>query len=178
MTEVAQTARERLAAGPGRGLGCAEVIAAEALQSEALLQELIAALDDPRPCVLARAANALKKVQAKEARALDPFAGKLVKTALACPVREARWNLVLLLGKLPLHGRDRALAIELLFEAFSDSSALVRTFAMQALADLGQQDPALRRRVRPVVEWALTTGTAAMQARARKLLPKLSDQPG
>lgn len=173
MSSRGASVRERLAAGSKRGLGCADEIARGAIAGRPLLPELVAALDDPRPLVISRAANALKKVQAEDPRALDPFARKLVRKALDCEVLEARWNLTVVVGGLRLKGRDRALAIELLFESMTSSSVFLRVSALQALVDFGEDDPELRRRVHPVLEDFLAHGTAAMQARARKLLPLL-----
>jgi hypothetical protein len=120
--------------------------------------------------VVLRAANALKKVQQQNPELLAPFAKRLLRAALKCEVLFARWSLTIIVGGLPLQGKDRALAIELLFEGLRGDSALLRTFAMQSLADMSRDDASLRRRVRPIVEQFAEHGTAAMRARARKLL--------
>lgn len=138
------------------------------------------ALDDPRPLVVTRAANALKKVQETSPRALDAFACRLVRHAMACEAMEARWNLTIVAGGLQLRARDRGLAIELLFESLTSASVFQRVFALQSLVNLSVGDPLLRSRVRPVVRDFLENGTAAMKARARKLLPlveRRADQP-
>jgi hypothetical protein len=84
---------------------------------------------------------------------------------MACEVLEARWNLTIIVGGLPLRGRDRALAIDLLFESLTAPSVFLRSFALQALVDLSGEDATLRQRIRPVLEEFLAHGTAAMQAR-------------
>jgi hypothetical protein len=61
-----------------------------------------------------------------------------------------------------------------MFEALSSRSALQRTFALQALANYAQNDDALRTRVQPVLQRALTDTSAAIRARARKLVKQLS----
>jgi hypothetical protein len=162
---------ERLASGSSRGLGCANAIAAEVVHSPDVLVELVAAAQDKRAIVTIRAANALKKVQQERPDLLEPFAKKILHTALASRELQARWNLIIVVGRLPLRGRDRALGIELMFEALRSESGLLRTFAMQGLVDLFVEEASLRRRVRPIVEEFAKNGTAAMQARARKLLP-------
>jgi hypothetical protein len=53
-----------------------------------------------------------------------------------------------------------------------DRSSIVKTFAMQGLADLSQNDADLRSRVRQLLEEAVRSGTPAMKARARQLLKK------
>ena len=165
--------RERLAAGPQRGLGCAAEVAREALADGDALRALVAALEDERTTVVARAANALKRVQAADPRILDPFGTRLVRKALNCDVLEARWNLAIVIGGLQLSAHQRALAVELMFEALASSSAFLRVFAMQALVDISQADPKLRDRVRVVVSRALEDPAAAVRARARKLWASL-----
>jgi hypothetical protein len=53
-----------------------------------------------------------------------------------------------------------------------DRSSIVKTFALQALFDLTRVDPSLRESTRALLEGAVSTGTAAMKARSRKLLKK------
>ncbi len=165
--------RDRLAAGPARGLGAANALAAEATAKPQILRELVEALGDERETVAGRAANALKKVQTLAPRALDPYAHTLLQRALACTALEARWNLTLVVGRLPLKAGDRALAIDLMFEALGSHSAFLRTFALQGLADLSAGEPALQRRAALALETALTDPSAAVRARARKLLAGL-----
>ena len=166
--------RERLAAAPVRGLGCAKEVAAEALRDAAILKELVEAARDSRAVVCTRAANALKKVQQAQPKLLAPFAGRIVRTGLACEELRARWNLTLVVGELPLKGRDRGLAVELMFEALQSPSGFLRTFAMQGLVNFAREDEALNKRVRVVVEAAMKDPSAAMKARARRLLPPAS----
>ena len=58
-----------------------------------------------------------------------------------------------------------------------DDSRIVRTFAMQALADLAEHDEQMRRWVRPLLAELTRTGTPAMRSRGRTLLARL-EQPG
>jgi hypothetical protein len=53
-----------------------------------------------------------------------------------------------------------------------DRSSIVKTFALQALTDLSQNDDALRAKVKQLLEAAVHSGTPAMRARARNLLKK------
>lgn len=167
------TVRERLATPPVRGLGPANAIAVEATRDDATLKQLVEAASDSRAVVSIRAANALKKVQEKKPDLLAAYAGKLVRSALECEELRTRWNLTLVVGALPLRGRDRKLAIDLMFQALASPSGFLRTFAMQGLFQFADGDGTLKPRVRVVVEKALEDPSAAVRARARKLLPKL-----
>ena len=52
----------------------------------------------------------------------------------------------------------------------------MRTFALQALADLAEQAPDLLPEVIELLHEAVRAGTAAMRARSRKLLLRLERQ--
>src|SRR5260370_27140346 len=54
-----------------------------------------------------------------------------------------------------------------------DKSSMVKTFSMQALADLAAQDEQLLEQVAPLIERLTRTGTPAMKSRGRKLLKQL-----
>ena len=162
--------RDRLAVGTTRDLGCANEVAREALSHPSLVKELIDALDDKRTVVAHRAANALKKIQCNKPELLVPFAKRILQRALEIEHMHTRWSLTIILGELPLRGRDKALAIDLMFEALSSRSALQRVFALQALANYAQNDAALHTRVQPILELALTDSSAAIRARTRKLV--------
>jgi hypothetical protein len=54
-----------------------------------------------------------------------------------------------------------------------DRSSIVKTFALQGLADLTTDDPALRAEVMEILRQSASSGTAAMKARSRKLLAQM-----
>jgi hypothetical protein len=131
---------------------------------------LVRELRDTDKEVAERAARTLKKISEADAAALYALRKALLAEAFRATDVRVQWNLSIVLGRLPLKGQDKAVAVELMFERLRDESGLNRTFAMQALMDLSERDAALRARVTPIVLEALESGTPAMQARARKLL--------
>jgi hypothetical protein len=165
--------RERLAAGPVRGLGAANAVAAEAARNAVVLEQLVEAASDSRAVVSIRAANALKKVQDAKPELLVPHARKLARCALDCEELRTRWNLTLVVGALPLKGRERKLGVDLMFEALGSNSAFLRAFAITGLVNFSDGDEALTVRVRGVVKQALEDESAAVRARARKLMKVL-----
>jgi hypothetical protein len=52
----------------------------------------------------------------------------------------------------------------------SDESSIVKTFSMQALADLAARDGRLLAQVMPLIQRLTQTGTPAMKSRGRKLI--------
>ena len=173
MTRARDILCDRLAAGATRDLGSTNEVAREALHSPALVEQLVAALDDQRIVVPHRASNALKKIQRTNPALLTPFSKTILRKALETKHLHTRWNLTILIGELPLRGRDRSLAIDLMFEALSSRSALERVFALQALANFAHNDAALCKRIQPVLEKSLTDPSASIRARARKLLKEI-----
>ena len=136
----------------------------------AVCGELVRRLRDGDKAVVERAARTLKKISEADAGALYAWRKALLKEAFRAVDVRVQWNLSIVLGRLPLKGADKALAVELMFERLRDVSGLNRTMAMQALMDLSEQDAALRVRVMPIVLEFVENGTPAMRARARKLL--------
>jgi hypothetical protein len=115
-----------------------------------------------------RAARGLKKVSERDRAALYGLRRELLRAALAAEDIRVQWNLTIVIGRLPLKGRDKALAVELMFERLGGGS-LNRTFALQALVDLAEDDPGLLARVRPMVLEACESMTPAVRARAKRL---------
>lgn len=107
-----KTIADRLAAGPRHGIGPANALAVRAVKEPGVLAEVAAALGDERGVVVHRASNVLKKVQRAKAELLAPYAKQVLRAAMRCEDTHARWNLTILLGGLPLKGRERALAVE------------------------------------------------------------------
>ena len=116
-----------------------------------------------------QAARTLKKISERDPAALDGLRKQLLRAALAAEDVRVQWNLTIVVGRLPLKGRDKAVAVDLMFDRLSGGS-LNRTFALQALADLSEGDAALRRRVLPLVVEACGSETPAVRARALRLL--------
>lgn len=76
-----------------------------------------------------------------------------------------------MIPRLPLSPNERANAIKILFKwVDSEKSGIVKTFSLQALADLSTRDDNLKKVVREKLEHAVKNGAPAMAARARKLL--------
>jgi len=137
---------------------------------EAIRRALLRSLASEDKRTAERAARSLKKIAEADRAILYPLRKQLLKAAFEAQDVRVQWNLTIVVGRLPLTGRDKAVAVELMFERLRDASGLNRTFAMQALMDLSEDDAALRVRVLPIVHQALEHGTPAMQARAKRLL--------
>ena len=149
------------------------VEAAFGVEGDAVCGELARRLRNGDKAVVERAARTLKKISEANAVRLFPWRKALIEEAFRAADVRVQWNMTIVLGRLPLKGRDKAVVVDLMFERLRDKSGLNRTMALQALMDLSEQDAKLRVRVMPVVREFLENGTPAMKARARKLLQNL-----
>ncbi len=143
-----------------------------------LLGALVDGLTHPDPKVRMRCADALEKLTIDDAAPLQAHRATLLRLADTTTQQELRWHLCQILPRLRLTAAQRARAAALAVRWQADPSRIVRTFALQALADLASQDVTLRPIALAALRGAETTGTPAMRARARKILKDWStDQP-
>jgi len=117
-----------------------------------------------------RAADAAEKVSAKKQRLLDRHKAELLGLLAETEQIELRWHLALMVPSLRLSATEQQRAAAALQRYLEDRSSIVRTFALQGLADLARNDDALHRKVKQLLEDSMQSGTPAMKARARKLL--------
>jgi hypothetical protein len=150
-------------------LGVADVVRA-ARTNPSRIGALVASLSDPDPMVRMRCADALEKLTIGDAAPLQAHRAALLRLAGTATQQELRWHLCQILPRLRLTATQRARAAALAQAWLSDPSRIVRTLALQALADLAGQDARLRPMALEAVREAAATGTPAMQARARKIL--------
>ncbi len=132
----------------------------------------------PSRTAAVQAARGLRWISEADGGALYGHRKQLIREAMRTTEMRVLWNLILVVGRLPLRGKERAAVVDWLFERLGDEGGLVRTRALQALFDLSEEDVALRRRVIPFAERFLEMGTPAMRMRARNLLgrPRVSSE--
>lgn len=157
-----------------RSIGRADEVAAMVLKHPALFAELIAGLWDVDPVVRMRAADAAEKVSRKRPELLHPFKAELLGLLAEASEQELRWHLAQMAPRPPLSREEHSRAASLLKEYLKDRSSIVKTFSMQALADLANTEPALLPEIVELLEQAMRKGTPAMRARGRKLLAQLA----
>jgi hypothetical protein len=154
-------------------IGRSSQVAAIVSEAPELFPELIEGFWSEDPLVRMRAADAAEKVTRKNRELLQPYKGELLGLMAETEQQELRWHLAAMVPRLELNAKQRNLAISLLVEYLEDRSSMVKTFALQGLADLAQEDPSIRPGVIDILRQATRTGTAAMKARGRKLLLRL-----
>jgi hypothetical protein len=128
-------------------------------------------LDEDR-LVRMRAADAVEKATRGHPEWPQRWKRPLLGQVASYEDKELRWHVAQLLPRLKLTSAGRDPALQILTGYLNDASSIVRTFSMQALADLAAEDEQLREEVRPIIERLIRTGTPAMKSRGRKLLKR------
>jgi HEAT repeat protein len=162
-----------LEGGDRRTIGRSDQVAAIVAKDPKLFPELIAGLWSADPLVRMRVADATEKITRRNPGLLTPYKKELLGLMTEATEQELRWHLAAMVPRLPLNAAERQLAISSLNGYLEDRSSIVKTFALQGLADLAQGDPSIRPTVVERLREATRNGTPAMKARSRKLLFQL-----
>jgi hypothetical protein len=163
----------RLEGGDRRTIGCADEVAAIVCKNPRLFPRLITGLWSQNPLVRMRAADAAEKVTRTDRELLRPFKRELLGLMAEATEQEVRWHVAVMVPRLVLNAEERQVAMSLLNGYLEDRSSIVRTFALQGLADMAEDDPSIRSGVVEVLRESTRSGTPAMKARSFKLLERL-----
>src|ERR1700689_5350189 len=136
-----------LEGGDRRMIGRSDKVAAMVYKAPELFPELIAGLWSEDPLVRMRAADAAEKVTRKNRELLQPHKSELLGLMAETEQQELRWHLAAMVPRLRLNVRERQIAISSLNRYLEDGSSIVKTFALQGLADLAQNDSSIRPKV-------------------------------
>ncbi len=166
---------QKLEGGDRRSIGKSNEVVKHVLADPGLFGEVFAGMLSENPLVAMRAADAIEKITLRRADLLRRYKAVLIKQVALTDQKEVRWHVAQLLPRIQWHASDRRQVVLLLMDYLNDHSVIVKTFAMQALADLTRQDPRLRPSVLACLRKFTATGTAAMKARGRKLVAELGE---
>jgi HEAT repeat protein len=158
----------------GLSLGRIPEVVALLATRPALAPRLIEYLWDEDEGVSQRAADVLERISRKPSPPIQ-HAMADAKQALLGLLPEAspkklRWNLALMVGRLPLTPKEARRAAMVLESWLDDASSIVKTAALQGLADLIRHAPASLPGVLDLLRIQGRSGTPAMRARSRILL--------
>jgi hypothetical protein len=174
-----ESIRDLLAMGRHRlSCGRAAEIAEIVLERPRLASQLIECLWDQDPAVANRAADALERLTFHRPRLLDSWKAPLLGLLAEAGQNKLRWNLALIIPRLRLSVPECRRAANTLQTWLEDPSSIVKTLALQGLADLTAQDPSLLPEVIDLLRILGRSGTPAMRARSRHLLRELDPPEG
>jgi hypothetical protein len=120
-----------------------------------------------------RSADAVEKITALHPDYLQPYKNQLIEQVAHVDQQEVRWHVAQMWPRLELSEAEQVRVVEILLGYLNDKSKIVKTFAMQALADLAERDAKLRPQVIKLLAELIETGSPAMKSRGRKLLNRL-----
>jgi hypothetical protein len=165
----------KLAGGDRRSIGRSNEVVADVLARPALFRVLVEGLTSEDPLICMRAADALEKITAQRPALLRPHKKTILEISGRTRQQEVRWHMAALFPRMSLRAKERAVAVDILFDYLRDKSSIVKAFAMTGLAGLAAEDAALRARILPLLKRLTNIGTPAMRARGRKLLAGLAE---
>jgi hypothetical protein len=159
-----------LEGGDRRSIGRSDEVVAIVSKNHSLFPELMEGWWSHDPVVRMRSADATEKVSRKKTELLAPYKKELLGLMAEAKQPELRWHLAAIVPRLSLSSKQQQRAVFLLSRYLGDRSSIVKTFALQGLAELTLDDPSIRSEVTEILREATRTGTPAMKARSRKLL--------
>lgn len=130
-------------------------------------------ITDPDPLIRMRCADVAEKVTARAPELLAPYKTRMIAMAAVEQQQEVRWHLAQILPRLALNGVERRQVLRVLVGYLKDKSSIVRTFSMQAMADLAEQELQLKSGILRELEQLTRSGSPAMKSRGRKLIERL-----
>ena len=164
---------DMLAGGDRRSIGKSKEAARQVLHHPELLDEVMAGLMVSDAVIRSRCAHVLTMVCEKEPSLLQPYKQDLLDTMAPQEQWEVRQQFAKIFPMLELDGDDVARAIKLFQGWLEARQSIVRTYALQGLADLIRFDEGLKEEVGALLGHYAISGTAAMRARCRILLKQL-----
>lgn len=154
------------------GLPNAKREAAKILARPTLVKPLIQGLFSANSGIRQRAADTARRVTEKNPALLAPHSERLL--GLFSNSENENWrtraHLGLVVARIAKTSAQAQRAAGLLLPLYYDPSNVVRCTAIEGWGILAGSNPALRAQFQPLIEEALTTGTLAMQNRARYAL--------
>jgi hypothetical protein len=162
-----------LQGGDRRSIGRSNEVVELVLEKPGLFRVLIEGMMLDDPLVRMRCADAAEKITVRHPECLKPYKRVFLEELSGVKQQEVRWHVAAMLARLPLTAKERRPVMQMLLSYTNDRSSIVRTMAMQALADIALRDEALLPAVCRHIEELCVVGTPAMKARGRKLLTLL-----
>ncbi len=166
----------KLKIGDLRTKGKSEEIVNDVLDDPKLFDCVMAGMDNDDPGVRMRASDAVEKITIKFPEYLDPYKDHLINNISKIDQQEVCWHTAQMLPRLKLTKKERFKVFQIFVNYLNDSSKIVKTFAMQGLAEIAKQDKSYLPAVMELLEKLIEEGSPAMKARGKKLIATLNIQ--
>ncbi|MFA6972008.1 MAG: helix-hairpin-helix domain-containing protein [Gallionella sp.] len=173
-----QAILKMLEGGDRRSIGRSNEVVALVLEKPELFNELVAGITLDDPLLRMRCADAVEKITALHPEKLTPYKRALIEDWSQIEQKQVRWHVAAMLSRLQLTESEQTHVIDILLTYTNDPSSIVKTAAMQSLADIAMRDEKLRPFVLRHIEELSIIGTPVMRARGRHLLETLGKAKG
>jgi hypothetical protein len=138
-----------------------------------LFDVLFQGLENSDPILRMRCADAIEKITVCRPELLAPYRNKLIGALSKIEQQEVRWHVAPLLTRLQLSRSEEAAVIKILLSYTNDRSSILKTMAIQALADIAIRNPRYLAIVEQRIAELQVTGTPAVKSRCKSLLQEL-----
>ncbi len=165
----------KLKEGDLRQKGKSEEVVSDVLKKPQLFRHVVAGILDAEPGIRMRASDAVEKITRLCPELLRPYKNDFLNVFARIDQKDVRWHLAQILPRLELTKEERQQVFEILVSFLDDDSRIVKTFAMQGLADIAELDRSYLPRVVKIVQDLMASGIPAIQSRGKKLVPKLTE---
>jgi hypothetical protein len=163
----------KLRGGDRRSIGRADEVVADVLEGPELFGEIFEGMVHGDPLIRMRAADAVEKVTRQRPELLKPYQRRLLEVAEQATQQEVRWHVAPMLTRVQLNSAEARRVYAILLDYLDDTSSIVKTNTMQALADLAAGYSNFHLDVVRLLRDLAHNGTPAMRSRGRKLLANL-----
>lgn len=163
-----------LSGGDRRSIGQSNHAVSMVLDDPALFEILFDGMFVADPVLCMRCADAAEKVTVTHPEYLIPYKKRLIDELSGVAQQEVRWHVAPMLTRLPLSRAEEDRVVRILLDYTNDRSSIVKTTAMQALADMALRSKRLCPMILQHIRELTVIGTPAMKARGRKLVQMLS----
>lgn len=164
---------KKLSGGDRRSIGRSKEVVLEVLQSPSIIVDVMEGLTDDDPIICMRASDVIEKVSSHTPEIILPHKEYILKIAQTALQKEVRWHIAQIIPRLDLSSKERKHFFSILLFYLNDQSKIVKTFSMQALADISLTDKKLKQKALKIIKELTETGSPAMKNRGKKLLKKI-----
>jgi hypothetical protein len=164
---------KKLAGTDRRSIGKSNEVVAEVLVDPRLFGVVFDGMLEADPVLRMRCADVVEKITVEHPEHWRSYKKRLLEQVAKIDQQEVRWHVAQFFSRLEWSPKERRVIVDILKNYLTDKSKIVKTFSMQALADIAEQDIALRQQITKLLERLTRAGSPAMKARGKKLLAKL-----
>lgn len=164
--------RDLCGGGDRRSIGNADILAKLMFRDPLLFDMVVEAIADCDPLVRMRASDAAEKTSRSAPHSLDRHKAALLGPVAQIDQAEVRWHLLRMWCRMQLSQPERQRAFGYALRWRDGTSRIVSAEALSCLASLALGKRALEERAFRAISESLKSDSAAVRARARKLLPK------